>query len=88
MIRSETRAARKEALRRKTPAQVSAEFKVSRWAVYYIRNGVVPEKGLAMERRRAEIAAAAKTMPVKEVAAKFGMSRARVYAILKRESGK
>ena len=87
MIDAETRAKVLEFLKWHTAEQASVEFKVNRATIYNIRKGN-GQKGLAFEAKRKEIAAAAKTMSVKEVAAKFGVTRNRIYAVLKRESGK
>ena len=84
MIGAETRAKVLEFLKWHTAEQASVEFGLDRGTVYNIRKGN-GKKGLAFEARRKEIAKMAKALPVKDVAARFGITDKRVYAILKRE---
>lgn len=82
MICLETRQKIKEALRWKNVSQVAVEFKVSRNTVYKAAKGY----GNGWEAKREAMFEASKAMPVKEVAAKFGVSQSRVYAVLKKEA--
>lgn len=86
MIGAETRAKVAEFLKWHTAEQAAVEFKLNRATVYNIRKGNA-KKGLAFEAKRKEIVADCETMSVKEAAAKHGITRARVYAVLKREKG-
>ena len=86
MICREKRNEIEEALRFKNVTQVAEQFKVSRNVVTDVKKGVSPKKGLEWEARRKEIAELSKTMSVKEICDKFGISKSRVYAILKKEA--
>lgn len=87
MLSSKLREEIKEAAKWLNVTQVATQFKVSRNVVIAIKKGIEPKKGLEWESKRKEIAALAETMPVKEVAAKFGLSQNRIYDVLKRENG-
>ena len=88
MISSEERAKIKEAARWMTVTQVATQFKVSRNVVIDIKNGVEPKIGLKWEAKRKNIVEDSKTMAPKELAEKYGVTRNRIYDVLKRERGK
>lgn len=85
MISTEKRAQIKEAARWMTIEQVATQFQVCRQTVVAIKKG--EQKGAAWEPRRKQIAEDSKTMTPKELAVKYGVSKSRVYDILKKEKG-
>ena len=84
MIGIEKREEIKEALRYMTVSQVASQMKVSRNTVIKVKQGW---NGNEWERRRREIAESAKTVPVKALAEKYGVSKSRIYAVIKKELG-
>lgn len=87
MIDAETRAKVLEFLKWHTAEQASVEFKVNRATIYNIRKGN-GQKGLAFEAKRKRIAEDGKTLSVNVLAAKYGVTKSRIYNILKKEGNK
>lgn len=84
MISEQTRREIEEALKYLSVSQVASQMKMSRNTVIKVKQGW---NGNEWERRRREIAESAKTVPVKALAEKYGVSKSRIYAVIKKERG-
>lgn len=84
MTSEQTRHEIEEALKCLSVSQVASQMKVSRNTVIKVKQGW---NGNEWERRRREIAESAKAVPVKALAEKYGVSKSRIYAVLKKERG-
>ena len=74
----------KDFLKWHTVSQAAVHFKLSRATIYHLAN-TIPTKSLESAKRKKEIAALSKTLPVKQIAKLYGISQQRVYVIIKEQ---